>query len=113
MGYVVVDSEGNAIVWGRSEILRSRKEANECADQANSEEGSKVYRVMEEMDWYRVYHSATYLWIVKSREKAAVAKVQRQIERAAKKEAEAKKLAAAKAYWADDRNFAQVKNWWE
>lgn len=112
MGYVVVDNEGNAIVWGRNEVLRSRKEANDCAAQANSEEGSKVYSVMEEMEWYRVYHFATYNMIVEHDAKKVADKAQRKLDRAAKKVAEAKKLAASKAYWADDRNFVNVKPWW-
>ena len=113
MAYVVVDTvDGRATVWGATEIIRSRKEASALADQLNKEENTNVYKAMQEMEWYRVYQPDTYQFVIDNEKRIAEEKAQRQAARAAKKVAEEKKLAAAKAYWADDRNFANVKPWW-
>ena len=105
--YVVVNTTtGHAVIWGRSEILGSRKEAIECAQEINQEKKTNVYEPMLEMEWYRVYMPSTHQFILDSEKRRAEEKVQRQLARAAKKAAEEKKLAAAKAYWANDRNFA-------
>ena len=113
MAYVVVDTvTGNATVWGTTEIIRSRKEANALADQINNEENTNVYAAMQEMEWYRIYQPENYQFVIASEKRIAEEKAQRLVARAAKKTAEEKKMAAAKSYWADDRNFVNVKSWW-
>jgi len=104
--YVVVDTEtGNAVVWGATEILSSRRDAVECAQQINEEEKTSIYKPMLEMEWYRIYQPKTYYFILLDEKRRAAEKAQRQAARAAKKAEEERKLAAAKAWWADDRNF--------
>lgn len=111
--YVVVNTEiGKYVTFYPIGEVMDKGRAVENAAMLNSDENSNIYKIMPEMEYYRTYDRKTYDWIIAFNEQQAQEKAQRKIARAAKKAAEEKKLAAAKAYWADDRNFVSVKPWW-
>ena len=111
--YVVVDTQAGKYVtfYPIGEVM-DKGRAIENAAYLNKEENTNIYKIMPEMEYYRVYDLKTYNWIIAFQKQQEQEKAQRKLDRAAKKVAEEKKLAAAKAYWADDRNFAHVKPWW-
>lgn len=111
--YVVVDlREGKYVTFYPIGEVMDKGRAVENAAWLNKREGADTHKIMPEMEYYRTYDQDTYNWIIAFQKKEEQEKAQRKLARAAKKAAEEKKLAAAKAWWADDRNFKDVKPWW-
>lgn len=107
--YVVVDLRvGRYVTFYPVGEIMSKADAVRQVVWLNEREGESTHKIMPEMEYYRTYQQSTWDWIQHRKEE----KAQRKLARAAKKAAEEKKLAAAKAYWADNRNFANVKPWW-
>lgn len=101
--YVVVNTKrGKYVTFYPVGEVMTKGDAVEQAAHLNEKEETTTFKVMPEMEYYRTYEPDTLQMI----ERYEAKKAQRKLDREAKKAAEAKKLAVAKAWWADDRNFA-------
>jgi hypothetical protein len=89
--------------WGE---VTTKSEAMRIAKDFNEDEKVSYYKAMPEMEYYRTYEPEMYAFVIACEKKEAAAKAKRKRDREAKKALEEQKLAAAKAWWADDRNFA-------